>query len=122
MDMYTVLPRIATDSDGSAVESTPADLDPTTSPIIARHWFGVEPFRPTGTVAAKVVSGLRRERQIEHVHQLGPRAVGELLYEVAEGGDLDRALDAYERLTPSLLKAMGAYRFPPSPLHAIPSS
>ncbi len=126
MNLYSSTPRRSScvkphESDG-VLDSVPADLDPAAHPIIARHFFGVEPFCPTGTVAAKVVSGLRRERQIEHVHQLGPRAVGELLYEVAEGGDLDRALDAYERLTPSLLKAMGADRFPPSPIHEIPTS
>ncbi len=101
----------------------PPDFNAGMYPILARHWFGIAPDSQTANFhPAEVSAGLRRQRQIEHVHQLGARAVGELLYEVAEGGDLDRALDAYERLTPSLLKAMGADRFPPSPLHAIPSS
>ncbi len=104
------------------VSAAPPDFDPAACPILAKHFFGTEAVPPVGVTTAKVVSGLRRERQIEHVHQLGPRAVGELLYEVAEGGDLDRALDAYERLTPSLLKAMGGDRFPPSPIHEIPTS
>ena len=90
-----------------ALDSALADLDPDAHPIICRHWFGLDPLRPIGHVAAEVVAGLRRQRQIEHVHRLGPRAVAELLCEVSEAEDLDRALDAYERLTPDLLKALG---------------
>ena len=81
--------------------------------------FGVEALRLIGESTAEVVTGLRRQRQIEHVHQLGARAVGELLYEVSEGGDLDRALDAYERLTPDLLQALGGDCFPPLPIHEV---
>ncbi len=33
--------------------------------------------------------------------------------------NLDRALTAYERLTPDLLKAVGGDRFPPLPNHAV---
>ncbi|MCH8112082.1 MAG: hypothetical protein IH905_09050 [Proteobacteria bacterium] len=95
------------------VAAAPADFDPAACPILAEHFFGTEGAPPVGVTTAEVVTGLRRERQIEHVYLLGLRAVGELLYEVAEGGDLDRALDAYERLTPSMLKAVGADRFPP---------
>ena len=95
----------------------PVGFDPAAYPIIARHFFGIEPFRSIGEVAAQVVADLRRQRRIEHVHRLGPRAVGELLYEVAEGEDLDRALEAYQRLTPDLLKALGGDHFPPAPIH-----
>ena len=99
--------------------SLPANLDPAAHPIIARHFFGVEPFCPTGTVAVKVITRLRRERQIEHVYRLGVRAVAEMLFEVAGGEDLDRALEAYGRLTPDLLKALGGDQFPPAPLHEV---
>ena len=75
--------------------------------------------RPTGEVASGLTVNLRRQRQIEHVHRLGPRAVGELLYEVAKGEDLDRALEPYQRLTPNLLKAVGGDRFPPAPIHEV---
>ena len=44
-----------------------------------------------------------------------------MLREVANGEDLDRALGTYERLTPDLLKALGADRFPPFPIHEVPS-
>ena len=68
-----------------------------------------------------MAADLKRQRQIEHVHRLGARAVGELLYEDAEGEDLDRALEAYGRLTPDLLKALGGDRFPPVPIHEVVS-
>ena len=90
------------------------NFDPAPGPIIAKHWFGIEPLRPNGHVA-----NLRRQRQIAHLHLLGPRAVGELLQEVAEDDDLDRALEAYGRLTPDLLKALGGDPFPPAPLHEV---
>ena len=101
------------------VSAAPPDFDPAAHPIVARHFFGIEPFRQIGDVAAKVIADLKRQRQIEHLHQLGPRAVGELLCEVAEGGDLDHALAAYERLTPALLKAVGGDRFSPLPIHEV---
>ena len=97
----------------------PAGFDADACPIIARHYFGVEPFRPIGEVAAEVILNLRRQHQIEHVHRLGPRAVGELLYEVAKGEDLDRALEPYQRLTPGLLKVLGGGHFPPVPIHEV---
>ncbi len=103
------------------VPAAPLDFDPAACPILAEHFFDTEGAPPVGETTTEVLIGLRRERQIEHLHRLGPRAVGELLYEVAEGGDLDRALDSYERLTPSLLKALGGDRFPPAPLHEIPT-
>ena len=81
-------------------------------PIIARHWFGV------GDESSPSRSR-RRHRQIEHIHQLGPRAIEELVVEVANGEDLDTALEAYQRLTPELLKATGGDRFPPAPLHEV---
>ncbi len=101
------------------LDQPPADFDVGAYPIIARHWYGFTPLRLIGEVAAEVVSGLKRQRQIEHVHSLGVRAVGELLFEVAEGENLDRALDAYERLTPDLLAALGGDRFPPAPIYVV---
>ncbi len=104
-----------------AIDTAPVDFNPADYPILSKHFFGIEPIRQD-SAGLGITARLQRQRRIEHLHSLGPRAVGELLYEVAEGGDLDRALDAYERLTPSLLKAMGADRFPPSPIHEIPTS
>ncbi len=95
-------------------------FNPAAHPIIATHWFGIEPRRQTSDVE-NMAARHERQRRIEHLHSLGPRAVGELLYEVAEGEDLDRALGAYERITPDLLKALGGDRFPSAPLHEIPT-
>ncbi len=46
----------------AAIDRLPHGLDPAAHPIIARHWFGVEPFRSIGRVAAVVVADLKRER------------------------------------------------------------
>ena len=96
----------------------PADFDPAEYPIIAQHFFGTEPICQTRHIVDMAMR-LKRQRQIEHLHSLGPRAVGELLCEVSEAEDLDRALKAYERLTPELLKALAGDRFPPLPIHAV---
>ena len=98
--------------------SAPADFDPVEHPIIAQHFFGIVPIRQTSAVV-DMAARLQRQRRIEHLHRLGPRAVGELLYEVSETADLDRALEAYERLTPDLLNAVGGDRFPPAPIHEV---
>ena len=103
----------------AVIDRPPHGLDPAAHPIIARHFFGVEPLHPIGETVAEVPAGLRRQRQIEHVYQLGVRAIGELLREVADSENLDRALEAYARLTPELLKALGGDRFPPFPIHEV---
>ncbi len=111
--------RVECPRSDAAPDSAPADFNATAHPIISRHWFGVDPVRPIGRVAAEVVANLKRQRQIEHVDRLGARAVGEMLHQVAEGENLDRALAAYERLTPDLLKAVGGDSFPFLPIHAV---
>ena len=40
---------------------TPNGFDPAATPILAIHWFGVEPWRPIGDVAAHVILRLPRE-------------------------------------------------------------
>ena len=119
---YTPAPRAARrcESRSCSPDCPPVDFDPGAHPIIARHFFGIEPLHLVGQVAGKGAADLRRQRRIEHVYRLGPRAVGELLDEVAQGENLDRALEAYQRLTPELLAALGGDRFPPSPVHEVP--
>ncbi len=99
--------------------TAPVNFDSNAFPIIAVHFFGVEPLRPTGQVAVEAPASLRRHRQFEHVHRLGPRAVEELAVEVANGEDLDRALEAYQRLTPELLEPTGGDRFPLAPTREV---
>ncbi len=98
------------------------NFDPAAHPIIARHWFGVEPPHPIGPIPVEAPASLRRHRQFEHVHRLGPRAMEELAVEVANGEDLDSALAAYDRLTPEMLKATGGDRFPAQLIHEVQQS
>jgi hypothetical protein len=44
----------------------------------------------------------------QHLHSLGPRAVYELLREVAAGADLYESLEQYARLDPAITKYLGA--------------
>ncbi len=94
--------------------TVPVDFDAAECPILAVHWFDLAPLRSIGQIAVEALSSLRRHRQFEHVHRLGPRAV-----EVANGADLGRALEAYQRLTPDLLEATGGDRFPPAPIYEV---
>ena len=98
--------------------------DPGKNPQFGRRWVDDPLSLPafqgiTRKAPPKGASDLRRQRQIEHVHRLGARAVGELLREVDDGADLDHALAAYERLTPDLLKAVGGDSFPAQPIHVV---
>lgn len=102
-----------------AAELTPAEIDSVAYPIIAQHWFGFGPARASAQVRTTALASLRRHRQFEHVHRLGPRAIEELAIEVANGEDLDRALSAYDRLTTEMLKATGGDRFPAQPIHEV---
>ena len=43
----------------------PAGFDATACPILARHWFGVEPFRLIGDVAAGVVAEIAVQRGMQ---------------------------------------------------------
>ncbi len=113
--------RVECPRSSGAPDSAPANFDPASHPIIARHFFGVEPLRPIDDVAGVVVADLKRLRQVEDLHRLGPRAIGEMLREADNGKDLDRALGTYERLTPDLLKALGGGHFPPFPIPEVPS-
>ena len=103
----------------SGPNTVPVDFDAADHPILAAHWFGLAPLCPIGQIAVEAPASLRRHRQFEHVHQLGPRAIEELAVEVANGEDLDRALSAYDRLTPEMLKATGGDRFPAQPIHVV---
>ncbi len=95
-----------------AAELTPADLDPATHPIIARHFFGIEPFRSIGAIAAEVVADLRRRRKVQQFYRLGDSVLGEFLAELgAERGItsiIDQKLDTYNEIEPEVLDAAQA--------------
>ena len=120
MNLYPSTRSAATNSLRSAAESVPASLDPATHPIIAIHFFGVEPPRPVGPIAAEVVTDLRRRRKVQRLHRLGPRVLGEMLAEIgAERGIttiIDQKLERYAELDSEFLEAAGGNRFWPAPL------
>ncbi len=64
------------------------------------------------------IGSARWERNIEHLHRLGPRVFGELLAEIAHRtGQHVRVVDLveeYSRLDAAVLRVVGADRFPPA--------
>ncbi len=67
---------------------------------------------------------LRLQRGSEHLHALGPRATAEALAEIAERiGGMPAILGLLEeyrrRLTPAMVRAVQADRFPPRPLREV---
>ena len=74
-----------------------------------------------GEVAAKVVARRRFQRVVTKVHALGPRVMAELLAEIGAscGIDLGPLLGRYAALDPEVLAAVGANRFPPSPVREV---
>jgi hypothetical protein len=59
-----------------------------------------------------IVRRLRRRRQIEAIHRVDPRVVGELLDEIAHhrpkiGGDIDQRLARYAALDPVAVTCSG---------------
>ena len=106
-----------------ALDSVPLDFNPADHPIIAKHFFGVSPFRSIGIVAAEVVADLRFRRQVQQVHRLGDRVFGEFLAELgAEFGIqtvIDRKLDTYAEIDPEALAAAGGDDFWPAPLSEV---
>ena len=74
-------------------------------------------------VAADVVADLRFRRRVERLHRLGPRAVGELLAELAAARSImtaiDRKLATYVELDLEGLEAVGGDKFWPVPLREV---
>jgi hypothetical protein len=72
---------------------------------------------------AQALHRLRRQRLVERVVALGPRAVFELVDELDRhlgiGDDLDQRLERYASLDPGLLIALAADQFPPMPTRQI---
>ena len=84
----------------------------------------VDPFTlPCADDPGDFATGQRLERMVERVHALGPRAVGELLAEIAAvTGQHVRVVDLveeYAALDPAVLRAVGADHFPPMPLGVV---
>jgi hypothetical protein len=86
-----------------------------------------DPFQPIGKAASAVVAKcapaptpLRKSARFrllsERLHTLGPRAVGEMLSELAQANycnnDAMRRLETYARLDPETLSALGGDAWP----------
>ena len=75
-------------------------------------------------VAADVVADLRFRREVQHLHRLGDRVLGEFLAELgAELGvqtPIDQKLGAYVEIGPEALEATGGEKFWPVPLREVP--
>ncbi len=82
-------------------------------------------LRPIGPIAAEVVADLRFRRQVQQVHRLGDRVLGEFLAEIgAERGIqtvIDRKLDTFAAIDPEALEVTGGDDFWQPPLHGVDS-
>ncbi len=80
-------------------------------------------FRSIGAIAAEVVADLRFRRQVQRLHRLGDRVLGEYLAELgADRGvqtPIDQKLDVYAELEPETLKVTDGGDFWPTPLHEV---
>jgi hypothetical protein len=80
---------------------------------------GASPLLPHNDYPARA----RRQRQVEHLHELGPRAMAEFLDELARRYDIADAirdlLADYGRLSPDELGVTGGDRFAPAPARRV---
>ncbi len=65
------------------------------------------------------LSGLRHDRLVRHLHQLGPKPVSEFLKELVGNDDGLQAdalflLEKYAALDPAIVRALDADTFPPA--------
>ena len=108
--------RTASRAEDNGTDAVPANLNPHTCPIIARHWFGIEPRSSIGQIAAEVVADLKFRRKVIRLHRQGPRAVGEFLAglgaELGVQTPIERKLDTYTELDPAALEAAGGDFWP----------
>ena len=80
-------------------------------------------LRPIGQITAELVANMRFRRQVEHLHSLGPRVVGELLAEIGAERSImkliEQKIDTYAGLDPKALEATGGNAFWPAPLREV---
>ena len=106
-------------------EPSENSTEPTFPPrIIAAHFFGID-LPPDGASALTKPGNRACLQQLTNcLHDLGPRPVLEILYEICVARDIPIAdllerLGRYPRLDPSVVKALGGDRFPTLPLHEV---
>ena len=82
-------------------------------------------LHPIGPIAAELVADLKFRHQIQRLHRLGPRVVGEFLAELgAERGIatvIDQKIDTYVELGAAVLEVAGGDGFWPVPVRKIGS-
>ena len=87
--------------------SIPPDFDPADCPIIGLHFFGLGPAN--GTAHTR---DIRFNRAIERLHKLGPRALGEFLFQVAAERSirtyLEDRIGSFANLDPDAVAAVAA--------------
>jgi hypothetical protein len=78
---------------------------------------------PRESLKAQAQQRLRRQQLARRVHRLGARVLFEFIDELDRhhglGDDIDQRLERYCRLSPDLLHALGADRFPAPPVWAV---
>ncbi len=101
----------------------PDGFDSAATPILSVHWFGVDPFRQVGAVAAEIVADLTFRRKVQRLCAKGPRVVGELLGELSAerglGTVIDQKLDHFLTVPDEALDTTGGHDFPPAPIHEV---
>ncbi len=79
--------------------------------------------RGFGPGECAAISALRRQRQIQKLHGLGPRALDELLIEIGtEFGVtafIEQKIKRYAALDSEAVRLAGGDRFPPLPIHEV---
>ena len=103
-----------------------AQSDPDRNPNFNRRWTDpphCKSLQSVGSAAAEIVSDLRYRWQIERVHALGSRVLGELLAEIAVKHSivptLHETLERYASIDPQALRALGGDKFWPAPLNEV---
>jgi hypothetical protein len=75
------------------------------------------------TEAQAALDELRFERNVQLLHDLGARAVFELLRELAAArsirSEIEALVERYGRLDAEIVRAIGGDRFPPRPLRMV---
>jgi hypothetical protein len=74
--------------------------------------------RTQGKIRSEARARLRRQRLVEHLHRLGPSPLGHFLREVENGASIADHLEAYARIDPEFVRALGGADFLPF-LHVI---
>ena len=76
-----------------------------------------------GAASKATLAALRHERNLEHLHRLGPRVFGELLDEIAhhtgESKFIADRIEAFANLDIEMLIAGGGDKFPPNVLGVV---